>query len=450
MIKQLTYGFGLAASLALVGCGSGGGDGSHAATTFTYMGPNLLTTASVPGISSAVSYSFDLGTVDAGTGRYYVTDRTNKSIDVVDTSSNTVIAQFKNGFAGCFTNAGVASPACLTLGGTDKINNDASGPDGLDVVGANLFAGDVNSLWVIDKTSGATVKKIGIGGASKLRADEGCYDSVDNIYAISSPGENPPFMTVVDAANFNVLATVYFQSAGLEACTYDPTTKQFFVNNDGSAANGRGELSGYSAATFNALKAPALAVVGGSNWPGVAQYNFPGAALAGVNPSPAGAVAFPGTTVAYALGNCDPTGLALGPGTDIGSMCRQGNVGETLTFQILNRTTGAVVATVPAGGGDQIAYDATSNRWFLANSRWTLDGKSCNDGTKVAGCTLTPVLASVDGTSRAYLGGAPNGNNSHSVAVLPGVKVFTPFTAPSATGGGAAFPNGGISIFSTN
>jgi len=438
MLKRLKYsavalGVGLAASLALVSCGGSGGSVTP--------GAFLLSTIPVTGISSAVSYSFDLGAGDAAANRYYVTDRTNKSIDVVDTAGLTLINQFKNGFKGCTLANGAASPSCLTVAGS-AVNNDTSGPDGLDVVGGNLFVGDVNALWVIDKTSGATVKNINIGGASGLRADEGCFDSVDNIYAISSPGESPPFMTIVDAANFNVLATVYFQSAGLEACVYDKTTGNFFVNNDGSTANGRGELSGYSAATFNALKAAATGPAPGT------QYQFPGAPLAGVGASPG--VAFPGTTAAYPLGNCDPTGLALGPGTDIGAMCRQGNVGELLTFQILNRTNGAVVANLNAGGGDQITYDATSNRWFLADSRWTASGNSCGSGS--AACPLTPVLAIVDGTSRAVVTRLPNGNNSHSVAVLPGNpgKVFTPFTAPSASGGGATFPNGGINVFATN
>ncbi len=44
----------------------------------------------------------------------------------------------------------------------------------------------------------------------------------------------------------------------------------------------------------------------------------------------------------------------------------------------------------------------------------------------------------------------PNGNNSHSVAVDSALgKVITPFTNTSATGGGSAFPGGGINIFAT-
>ncbi len=250
MSKQWKIGAGLLGALTLAGCGA-------SLESLHEFAEHLLQIINVPGISSAVSFSFDLGTVDAQAQRYYLTDRTNKAIDVVDTESNTVVAQYQNGFAGCrLAPNGASSPSCLSVGGV-AVNNDASGPNGIDVVGNNLFVGDVNTLWVIDKASGATVKKIGVGGNSGLRADEGCFDKVDNLYAISSPAENPPFMTIVDAADFKVLATVYFQSAGLEACTYDPITGNFFVNNDGTTANPRGELSGYSAATFNALKAGA-------------------------------------------------------------------------------------------------------------------------------------------------------------------------------------------------
>jgi len=443
MKYSIIIGAALAASLTLAGCGDSGNNNNSPAPAAS--GPVLLTTMPVTGISSAVSFSFDLGQVDATTKTYYVTDQTNKSVDVVDTTTNALVAQLKNNFTGCKTVPnGPLDASCLPVAGV-AVNNDASGPDGLDIVGANLFVGDVNALKVMDKTTGAVVRTIVIGGASGLRADEGCFDSTDGIYAISSPGESPPFMTIVDATSHNTLATVYFQSAGLEACLFDATTGNFFVNNDGSAANPRGELSGYSAATFNALKPGTAAATTGT------QYFFPGAAISGA--TPAAAIAFPGTTVAYPLGNCDPTGLALGPGTDIGSMCRQGVVGELLTFQILNKTTGALVKELNIGGGDQIAFDAVSNRWFLADSRWTTSGNSCGAGS--AACPLSPILAIVDGTTRTVIAKLDNGNNSHSVAVLPGVagapgKVFTPFTAPSAAGGGAAFPNGGINVYSTN
>jgi DNA-binding beta-propeller fold protein YncE len=130
-------------------------------------------------------------------------------------------------------------------------------------------------------------------------------------------------------------------------------------------------------------------------------------------------------------------------------MCRQGNTGELLTFQILDRTNGNVLANLNIGGGDQITFDSVSNRWYLADSRWTANGKSCGAGT--ATCPLTPIMAIVDGTTRKVVATTPNGNNSHSIAVSgPNHLVLTPYTVATATGGGTdAFPYGGISLFAT-
>ena len=69
-------------------------------------------------------------------------------------------------------------------------------------------------------------------------------------------------------------------------------------------------------------------------------------------------------------------------------------------FQILDRTSGAVVVKLNIGGGDQIAYDSVSNRWFLADSRWTATGNSCGGGS--ATCPLTPILAVVDASSHTW------------------------------------------------
>jgi hypothetical protein len=405
---------GVAAALSIGGCGGGSGGSS---------GP-LENTLSVPGIDSTVVYSFDLGTVDAATGRYYVTDRTNKSIDFIDTHTLQTVGQFKLAFAGCNTGSPTAPTPLPTCAGA---NNDMSGPDGIDIVGPNLYVGDVNALWILDKATGALVKKITIPSSPTfLRADEGCFDADDNLYGISTPGASHPFMTFVDTVTQNIVATVVMDdstggaSAGLEACTYDHATGKFFVNNDGSTANPRGEMDGIPASAIVAAK------------PGPVTLSFASIAATSV----------------YPLGACDPTGIALGPGNDIGSMCRQGGVGEKLTFQILDKRSGSVLANLNIGGGDQITFDAVSNRWFLADSRWTPAGTSCGGGS--AACPLTPVVGIVDGTSRAIIGTMGNGNNSHSIAVSGANHlVITPFTAPSASGGGAPFPNGGISVFST-
>src|SRR5437588_7717358 len=60
--------------------------------------------------------SFDISFVDAVAGVYVLADRTNKSIDVVDTSTNTVVNQLTANFVG-FTG-----------------NNDTSDPNGVLIV----------------------------------------------------------------------------------------------------------------------------------------------------------------------------------------------------------------------------------------------------------------------------------------------------------------------------
>jgi hypothetical protein len=418
----------------------------------------------VPGISSAVTYSFDLGVYDSATGKYYVTDRTNKAIDVVDTRNGLAVTQFKPaGLTGCagqltVSPAGtvaqnVAIPTCAnTAAGifpSFTVNNDQSGPDGIDIVGNTLFVGDVNKLLVLNKTTGAVIANIAIATTPNgLRADEGCFDPVNHLYAISIPGDNNPFMTILDTtateatgAAPTVKARLIMDnppgtaSGGLEACVFDTgpgvLVPKLFVNNDGNnnpaapAGASRGEMDGIPITSLTPL-------VGGGN----VQYTT----LAGVS-------RYVLPDVVGVAGQCDPTGIALGPGNDIGAMCRTGTIGRSLNFLILDKTTGAVTATVVgAGGGDQITYDAGSGSWFLGTSRATATNNSCAGGSTA--CPLSPAVTVVNGASRTLAAKVPAGNNSHSI-ITGGGLVFSPFTNTSANGGGVGFPNGGIAVFFT-
>jgi hypothetical protein len=442
----------------LSGCGSSSNPG-----TGTGLTAGIL---AVPGISSAVTYSFDLGAYDSATGKYYVTDRTNKSIDVVDTRNGLAVTQFKPaGLTGC---AGamvpypgyvgppapplnVAIPTCSnTAAGifpSFTVNNDQSGPDGIDIVGNTLFVGDVNKLLVLNKTTGAVIATIPItSNPTGLRADEGCFDPVNHLYAISTPGDNNPFMTILDTtateatgAAPTVKARLIMDnppgthSGGLEACVFDTGpggTGKLFVNNDGNnpgvlpaTTASRGEVDGIPVTSLTPL-------TGGGN----VQYTT----LAGVSQ-------YPLPDVVGVTGECDPTGIALGPGNDIGVMCRTGHVGRSLNFLILDKRNGTVLATVVgAGGGDQITYDAGSGNWFLGTSRMTASATSCGGGT--AACPLSPMVTVVNGASRTLAGKIPAGNNSHSI-ITGGGLVFSPFTNTSTNGGGVGFPNGGIAVF---
>jgi hypothetical protein len=362
----------LAVTAMLAGCG--GGDNSNS-------GPRVVATIAVPN-SPSPPFNFDIGYADSG--KYYLADRSNSAVDVVDTKTNTLVTQIKGNFAG--------------IGAT----TDSSGPDGLvGIPGTNtLYVGDVNSVKVMDVGARQVVKTIPIS-TSGSRVDEGCYDPDDGLVMFSSPGESPPFATFISTKTQAVVAKLPFAgSSGLEACAYDPNGKNFIVHNDGTSANPEGEVNVIPAAT----------VVAGA----------------------------PAVSRVFPLGKCNPTGLDLGPNNDMIVGCDP-SAGNPLITLVLDRTSGATLATIPFGGVDQIAYDKSSNRYFLPARHYQTN--------KIAAASnFVPTLAIVDATSRSIITTLAIGNNAHSVAVDGGTgQAYLPF-AP----GVAAFPNGGIQVVSTH
>jgi hypothetical protein len=414
----------LAATLLLAACGGGNPSTDNNPV-------RLIALISIPNITPATNFSFDISAIDSAKGRYYFTDRNNASVDVIDINTNSLVTQI-GGFHGCNT-----GPSCAGA------NNDMSGPDGLVLVPPNfLYVGDVNVAKIIDTTSNTVVNSINIGGNSGLRADEGCYDPDDNIVMFNSPAENPPFATFIDVASQKIIATLLFTdpgtgpagppSAGLEACVYDHGTKSFLNNNDGSTANPHGEVD-VIPASFILQGTPAKPVV----------LTLP----VPTGPNGNGFSVFP-------EGNCDPTGMDLGPGTDMIIGCRPGTTNAPLIVLIMNRTTGAILATLNAGGGDQVWYDKATNRYYNAASRWTSNGLAGVNGACTGAAPCTPVVAVIDAARRVLITQRPTGNNAHSVGVDAVThQLYMPYSSATAPGGCATcaitFPNGGVLVFTT-
>ena len=374
----------------LAGCGGGGG-GSLQTTPL----PSRL--LSVTGAGATTNFNFDISTVIGS--RYFFTDRTNAAVDVFDTASGTQLAQIKGTGANAFAGQGK--------------DNSTSGPDGINAVGSLVYAGDVNSVKIIDPSSYTITKTITVG-TQGVRADEACVDPVHGYYYIATPEASPPFVSVINTQTQTLVATVTFNdlaanaSAGLEACDYDVAADTLYINNDGTTANPHGELDVIPGASLRAIAMGAT-------------VNY--TTLAGVQ--------------MYAEGNCDPTGLALGPGSDVAVNCREGTAGSPLLVEIFNRNTGVLVASLNAGGGDQLAYVPDQNRYYSAASRWTANGlssgSSCEPGT-VPLCT--PRLITIDAASHTVLAMVATGNNAHSVAVDPNTGfAFLPVSSDKAPAG---------------
>ena len=208
---------GLAAAAAqFLSCGGGPGQ------------PKQL--AEIPVPNNPSKFVFDIGYADQA-GHYFIADRTNKSVDMFDSKTYSSIAVITGGFAG------------QDPGG----NNDKSGPDG--VVGipgtSTLYVGDVSSVKIVDSSAKAVTKNIqitppGSNTPSGFRADEGCYDPDDKLMMFAHPGDSTPFISWISTDTQAVVTQLALPgSMGLEQYVYDPGTKSFLINNDGTFGDGQ-------------------------------------------------------------------------------------------------------------------------------------------------------------------------------------------------------------------
>src|ERR1043166_4316492 len=105
----------------------------------------LLTSVPVPGHLVI----FDISWLDADTQLYYLADRSNNAIDVIDAKRNVFVKQIAKGSFTGFTG-----------------NNDTSGPNGVVTAGRWLFVSDAGSRVVsIDLQTNQIVDNVNTGGA---------------------------------------------------------------------------------------------------------------------------------------------------------------------------------------------------------------------------------------------------------------------------------------------
>jgi hypothetical protein len=120
----------------------------------------------------------------------------------------------------------------------------------------------------------------------------------------------------------------------------------------------------------------------------------------------------------FPIYNCMPTGLNLGPGTDVlvGCADHDGRAFSPSTV-IINGTTGAVLTTINnVGFVDQTWYNPGDNTYYLG-------ARDMPSG---------PVLGVIDAGTRQWLQNVPTNGNAHSIAVDP---ISNHIFVPLASGG---------------
>jgi hypothetical protein len=208
--------------------------------------------------------SFDIGFVDADIHTYVFADRTNASVDVIDTKTNKFVKHLTAGFAGVRANPG-----------------QASGPDGVIIVDhREVWAGDApshcdtvapfacthdSSIKAIDIKSGKLIAVMNTGG--QRRSDELCEDVGHEVVLVANDNPLDSFITFWSTESHDMLGKISFRPGskdpnggvvanGIEQCTYDPRVGKFFLNIPATGVDSMGNPTGPGVVLLISNRAP--------------------------------------------------------------------------------------------------------------------------------------------------------------------------------------------------
>src|SRR6266513_59383 len=395
------------AAPALVGAGT-----AYAACTGpgapTNTETKCLTAVQIPGNPLR---SFDISWVNPHRAEYYLGDRSNKGVDVIDTHSLT-FKRTIGGFVG------------IKLNDAGAVNNNISGPDGVTSHGRWLYAGDGDStLKVIDldaPDASAIKDSIPTGGAA--RVDEMALTADGELLIAANNAEDPPFATLFAAngdRNFNsthILRRITGDPAiipagaglSIEQPTWDPKTKRFYVSIPIIANNPAG--CNYGQLAGNITCDGGLAVIDPTDGSTVVGA-FNAATNTGIVP----------------LHACGPNGATVGPHDNLLLGCTPANNPTNAATLVINAGNKNQTLVGNITGSDEVWFNKGDGRYYTASNRNCTTKAPCP-----AAAQQTAVLGVIDGTS-VLIETIPQSANSHSVAADSKRNlIFVPQVAPVA------------------
>lgn len=376
-----------------------------------------LTAVAIPGNPIR---SFDISWVNPDRGEYYLGDRSNMGIDVIDTRHLT----FKRTIGGFFGIALVPGSVTPT-NPHGTVDNNHSGPDGVTSHGRWLYAGDGDStLKVIDldaPTSSAIKQTISTGGTT--RVDEMALTTNGEVLLAANNAEDPPFGTLFDANGDNPVSNVMKRAritidpaivpagAGLsiEQPTWEPKTKRFYASvpviaNNPAGCN-YGQLPGDITCDGGMLVVDPATVMGDT-----AYGAFDPATNTGVVP----------------LHACGPNGITVGPRSNLVLGCTPANNPSNATTLVINAKTKNYANIGNITGSDEVWFNAGDGRYYTGSNRNCTTAAPCPKASQ-----QTAVLGVIDGTS-VLIETIRQSANSHSVAADSKRNlIFVPQVAPA-------------------
>jgi hypothetical protein len=211
----------------------------------------LLKTIPVPvsalNSTAGALYSFDISFVDQATGTYYLADRSNKAVDVLNANTESSVTQIfpNNGHAGFAGFVPCSPPAGA---------NDCAGPNGVVAAFPWLFVTDAPSrVLTFDLRTNTTVSEVtalfvtnaqGRLVPEPTRADELAYDPKDGLLLVINNASTPPVATLIKVNQTNgslsVVTNIFLDTKpghggvdaqnGAEQPVWDPGTQKFFLS----------------------------------------------------------------------------------------------------------------------------------------------------------------------------------------------------------------------------
>src|SRR5438309_9413301 len=263
---------------------------------------NLIAAIPVPGGFA----SSDILWVDQPSGRLFVTDRTNRAIDIFDAVNNVFVA-LVTGFVG--------------PNGAPGVTN-GPGPNGVLVTPDNImFVGDGNSLLQavdLNLSPPQITHTISVGGPTDGRADELGYDPIERVVLVANNASVPPHLTFVSADSYRVLGQIKLSDAtGLEQPWWDNQLHRFLVTVPASP--------------------PYVAVIDPRSMRVTKKYTIPGC-TSGMN------------------------GIVLGPFQRLlVSACGRPYIMNAIDGHVINMIT-------QVGGGDEDWYNARDNQYYVTST----------------------------------------------------------------------------------
>ena len=418
MSARFTFRNSIAAMLAapaLVGAGTAyaacTGPGAPADTE-----TKCLTAVQIPG---AALRSYDISWVNPHRAEYYLADRSNAAIDIIDTHNRTFKRFLGKGlFVGVkLNNAGQPNEA---------VNNDVSGPDGVVTHGRWLYAGDGDStLKVFDLDGPDALAQLPLSTGGATRVDEMALTADGELLLTVNNAEDPPFANLF-AANGDrnhssvreitkITIDIGADIPAIEQPTWDPKTERFYVSVPVVGDNPAGCIS-----RADPKATPPKVVTCDGGLLVIDPTNVTTGSMA------LGAFDATKNMGLVKLSECGPNGATVGPHDNLMLGCTQANNPANRSTLVINATTKHFSHVNGIVGSDEVWFNKGDGRYYTGSNR------NCAP----AGCPAqAAVLGVIDGTS-VLIETIPQSSGSHSVAADSKRNlIFVPQSAPTATVG---------------